>query len=130
MSPLEAHRHLSRREGQILDLLHARGHATAAEVREQLPDAPGYSTVRKLLEILETKGLVHHTRDGKRFVFSPVTPRSVARKTALRHLLRTFFDGSVEQAMVTLLSMSDRKLDAPALERIARESRRVKGEGR
>ena len=125
-----AGRGLSRRESQILDILHERGEATAAEIQARLPDPPGYSSVRKLLEILETKGIVRHTVEGRRFVYAAATPMKSARKSALRHLVRTFFSGSVEQATIALLSLSDEKLDAAAMERIARESKRARSEGR
>ena len=125
-----AGRGLSRRESQILDILHERGEATAAEIQARLPDPPGYSSVRKLLEILERKGIVRHTAEGRRFVYAAATPVKSARKSALRHLVRTFFSGSVEEATIALLSMSDEKLDAAALARIARESKRAREEGR
>jgi predicted transcriptional regulator len=125
-----AERGLSRREAQILDILHERGEATAAEIQARLPDPPGYSSVRKLLEILERKGIVRHTAEGRRFVYAAATPVKSARKSALRHLVRTFFSGSVEQATIALLSLSDEKLDAAALARIARESKRAREEGR
>lgn len=125
-----AERGLSRRESQILDILHERGEATAAEIQARLPDPPGYSSVRKLLEILERKGIVRHTAEGRRFVYAAATPVKSARKSALRHLVRTFFSGSVEEATIALLSMSDEKLDAAALARIARESKRAREEGR
>jgi predicted transcriptional regulator len=125
-----AERGLSRREAQILDILHERGEAPAAEIQARLPDPPGYSSVRKLLEILERKGIVRHTAEGRRFVYAAATPVKSARKSALRHLVRTFFSGSVEQATIALLSLSDEKLDAAALARIARESKRAREEGR
>lgn len=123
-------RGLSRRESQILDILHERGEATAAEIQVRLPDPPGYSSVRKLLEILESKGIVKHSVDGRRFVYAPATPVTSARKSALKHLVRTFFSGSVEQATIALLSLSEGTLDAGALERIARASKRARAEGR
>jgi predicted transcriptional regulator len=125
-----ATRGLSRRESQILDILHARGAATAAEVQAELPESPGYNSVRKLLEILEKRGVVRHTMDGRRFVYSAVTPKTVARKSALQHLVRTFFDGSAEQAAVALLAMADTKIDAAAIDRIARASGKARSEGR
>src|SRR6476661_2161438 len=101
---------LSRRERQIMDLLYQLGEATAAEVQERLPDPPSYSAVRAMLRILEEKGHVSHTEDGPRYVFAPVVARDTARKSAVSHLLRTFFDGSVEQAMTALLDATeDRK---------------------
>jgi predicted transcriptional regulator len=121
---------LSRRETQILDILHARGSATAAEIQARMPDAPGYSTVRKLLEILEERKIVRHSLDGRRFVYTPVTPRTVASKSALKHLLNTFFGGSVEQAAVALFTLDGKSVDREMLDRIERESKRVKKEGR
>jgi predicted transcriptional regulator len=113
-----------------MDILHARGSATAAEIQERLPDAPGYSSVRKLLEILEDKNIVHHTLDGRRFVYSPVTSKNVATKSALRHMLNTFFGGSVEEAAVALFALEGKEVDRAMLERIERESKRSRKEGR
>jgi predicted transcriptional regulator len=96
-------RTLSRRERQILDVLYARGRATAADIQGALPDPPSYSAVRALLRILEEKGHVRHQTDGPRYVFTPSIPRGRARRGALRHLLDTFFDGSAGEAVVALL---------------------------
>ncbi|MCP5119096.1 MAG: BlaI/MecI/CopY family transcriptional regulator, partial [bacterium] len=85
---------LSRRERQIMDILHARGKAAAAEIREHLPNKPSYSTVRALLRILEDKGHVTHDQDGLRYVFRPTVSTGRAKRSALRHLVKTFFDGS------------------------------------
>lgn len=111
---------LSRRERQIMDVVYQRGQATAAEVREALPDAPGYSAVRALLRILEEKGHLTHAEDGKRYVFSPTQPRPVAAQSALNQIVHTFFGGSVEKAVTTLLSSSDAKLSEEELDRLAR----------
>jgi predicted transcriptional regulator len=94
---------LSRRERQILDVLYARGHATAAEVQSALPDPPSYSAIRALLRILEEKGHIRHETDGPRYVFAPSVPRDRARRSALRHLLQTFFDNSASDAVAALL---------------------------
>lgn len=94
---------LSRRERQILDVIYALGRATAAEVLERLPDAPTYTTVRGLLRVLEQKGHVRHEEDGGRYVYFPTVTRQRAAKTALRHVVRTFFDDSPSQAMAALL---------------------------
>ena len=94
---------LSRRERQIMDVLFQRGRATAAEVQDALPDAPGYSAVRALLRILEEKGHVRHEEDGPRYVFAPRLDKEKAQQSAVRHLVQTFFDGSAEQAMAALL---------------------------
>src|ERR671925_464450 len=94
---------LSRRERQIMDIIYARGQATAAEVTAALPDPPSYSAVRALLRILEQKGHLRHEQDGPRYVFLPTVPRDRARRSAMRHLVRTFFDGSTEDAVAALL---------------------------
>src|SRR5437667_12174301 len=94
---------LSRRERQIMDALHARGNATAAEVLSALPDPPSYSAVRALLRILEEKGHVRHRREGARYVYVPRTSPESARRSALQRVVSTFFQGSVAQAMAALL---------------------------
>ena len=104
------HRDLSRRERQILDILYQRGQATAAEVQTALPEAPSYSAVRALLRILEEKGHVRHHQDGPRYVYLPTVARDNAKRSAMRHMLQTFFDGSAESAVVALLQMSDSSL--------------------
>ena len=97
---------LSRRERQIMDIVYRRGKATAADVLDDLPDPPTYSAVRAALRLLEEKGLLNHEMDGKRYVYLPTTPRTQARTTALRHLLRTFFNGSPEQVVNALIEES------------------------
>src|SRR6185503_12315416 len=91
--------HLSRRERQIMDVLHARSEATAAEVLAALPDPPSYSSVRALLRILEQKGHVRHRQDGARYIFIPSLSRAAASHSALRRVVSTFFQGSVTQAV-------------------------------
>ena len=114
------HRDLSRRERQILDILYQRGTSTAAEVQAALPEPPSYSAVRALLRILEDKGHVRHEQDGPRYVYLPTVPRDNAQRSAMRHLLQTFFDGSAEQAISALLDDSSAKLSSSELERLAR----------
>ena len=114
------HRDLSRRERQILDILYQRGQATAADVQNALPEPPSYSAVRALLRILEEKGHVRHQQDGPRYVYLPTVARENAKRSALRHMLRTFFDGSAEQAISTLLDDSAAKLSPEELDRLAR----------
>lgn len=109
---------LSRRERQIMDIVYRRGRATAAEVLDDLPDPPTYSAVRAALRLLEEKGLLRHEMDGKRYVFLATTPRTQARTTALRHLLRTFFNGSPEQVVNALIE--DQKPTGDELARLAR----------
>jgi predicted transcriptional regulator len=101
---------LSNRERQIMDILYRNGSATAAEVHEKLPDPPSYSAVRATLRILEEKGQVRHEQDGPRYVFRPAVARDKAKRTAVRHLLSTFFDGSTELAVATLLDESASQL--------------------
>ncbi|HEX9935818.1 MAG TPA: BlaI/MecI/CopY family transcriptional regulator [Longimicrobium sp.] len=108
---------LSRRERQIMEIIYRRGKATAAEVMDELPDAPTYSAVRAALRLLEEKGTLRHEMDGKRYVYAPVTPRSRARSSALRDVVRNFFGGSTEQVMNALL---EENRPSPAeLERMA-----------
>lgn len=107
---------LSRRERQILDILYARGRATAAEIQAALPDAPGYSATRALLRILEEKGHIKHETDGPRYVFLPRVPRQKARITALRHMLGTFFNGSAADAAAALVDGSAAKLSPQELD--------------
>jgi BlaI family penicillinase repressor len=115
-----AHRDLSRRERQILDILYKNGRATAAEVQAALPEPPSYSAVRALLRILEDKGHVRHEQDGPRYVYLPTVARDNAKRSALRHILQTFFDGSAEQAISALLDESSAKLSSAELDRLAR----------
>jgi predicted transcriptional regulator len=123
------HAVLTRRERQIMDILFRRGRATAAEVMEGLPGEPSYSTVRTHLRILEDKGHVRHEEDGVRFVYMPVVARRAARKSALRHLVETFFDGSPEKAVAALLGGEGSKLSDDQLERIAGMIDRARKEG-
>ena len=120
---------LSRRERQIMDLLFRRGQATAAEVQHDLPDPPSYSAVRALLRILEQKGHVKHEQEGPRYVYVPRLDRDIARATALRHLVQTFFDGSTEQAMAALIDTSARTLGDAELERLADLIEKARKEG-
>jgi BlaI family transcriptional regulator, penicillinase repressor len=128
--PRPLHTTLTRRERQIMDILFRRGRATAAEVMAELPGEPSYSTVRTQLRVLEDKAHVRHEEDGVRFVYMPAVPRHTARRSALRHLVDTFFDGSPEKAMTALLGGEGSKLSPEQLERIAAlidKARREKG---
>jgi len=113
------HRDLSRRERQILDILFKTGRASAAEVQTALPDPPSYSAVRALLRILEEKGHVRHEQDGPRYVYAPTLPRNNAQRSALRHMLQTFFNGSAEQAISALLDDQSTRLSNAELDRLA-----------
>ena len=122
--------HLSRRERQIMEVVYELGRATAADVRERMPDPPSYSAVRAMLRILEDKGHIVHEQDGPRYVFLPIVPREEASETALRRLVRTFFAGSPEGAMAALLDLEGDRLDEDALQRLAEmieEARREEG---
>ena len=118
--PDTQHLDLSRRERQILDILYAQGRATAAEVQAALPDPPSYSAVRAMLRILEEKGHIRHEVDGPRYVYAPTIARDRAKRTALRHVLQTFFDGSAAQAISALLDESDTRLSDRDLDRLAK----------
>lgn len=120
---------LSRRESEIMDIIYERGEATASQVREAMADAPSYSAVRALLVILEEKGHLRHLDDGIRYVFLPTQPRQHAGRSALQQVLQTFFGGSVEKAVSTLIShdeaaVSDEEL--ARLEALIREAREGK----
>jgi predicted transcriptional regulator len=119
MTP-QPHLDLSRRERQIIDILYANGRATAAEVQTLLPDPPSYSAVRAMLRILEEKGHVRHQQDGPRYVYLPTLARDNAQRSAMRHMLQTFFDGSAEQAISALLDDSSARLSEAELDRLAR----------
>ena len=125
-----SHHHLSRRERQIMDIVYSRGQATAADVQEGLPDPPGYSAVRAMLRLLEEKGYLKHEQDGPRYLFKPTLAREKARKSALKQMLETFFDGSTEQAVAALLNLSKSKLDKDELDRLSRMIETAKKEGR
>ena len=111
---------LSRRERQIMDVLFARRRATAAEIVDALPDAPSNSAVRTLLRVLEEKGHVVHEEVGRVYVYAPAQSLDTARRSALRHVVDTFFAGSVENVVSTLLALERHALDAEAADRIAR----------
>ena len=109
---------LSRRERQILDILYAQGRATAAEIQAALPDPPSYSAVRALLRVLEDKGHVRHQADGPRYMYMPRVSRDKARRSALKHLVETFFSGSEADAAAALLDPSASTLSREELDRI------------
>ena len=121
---------LSNRERQIMDILYRDGRATAAEVHERLPDPPSYSAVRATLRILEEKGHVSHDQDGPRYVFTPTVGQEKAKRSAIRHVLQTFFNGSTEQAVATLLDDSTADLSPEELSRLAEliDKARAKGD--
>jgi len=113
-----------------MDVLYAADGLTAAEVRERMPDPPGYSAVRTMLRILEDKGHVRHEERGPRYVFSPVVSRAKASRSALKALVQTFFDGSPEQAVAALIDESRAKLGRAELDRLARLIDAARKDGR
>jgi predicted transcriptional regulator len=119
MTKSSTHTTLTRRERQIMDVLYRRGRATAAEVMADLPGEPNYSTVRTQLRVLEDKGHVRHDEEGLRYVYAPAVPRHAARKSALKHLVETFFDGSAEQVVAAVLGGEASRLSDEDLERIS-----------
>jgi predicted transcriptional regulator len=121
---------LSRRERQIMNIIYQNGSATAAEVLENLSDPPSYSAVRALLKVLEVKGHLKHRQDGPRYLFSPRVSREKAKRSAVQQLLQTFFDGSAEQAVATLLDVSRSELSNNDLDRLTHLIKDAKNEGR
>jgi predicted transcriptional regulator len=117
--PQAPHVGLSRRERQIMDILYRLGRATANEVMGALSGEPNYSTVRTQLRVLESKGHVRHEEQGLRYIYMPTVPRHAVRQSALRHLLETFFEGSAEKMLSTLLGNEGSKLSEQELERLA-----------
>ena len=113
-----------------MDVLYKTGRATAAEILEALPDPPGYSAVRAMLRVLEEKKHIRHEEKDLRYVYLPVIPREKARKSAVTHLLNTFFDGSTEQAVATLLNVSARDLKPGDFDRLAALIEEARKEGR
>ena len=121
---------LSRRERQIMEILYQRGKASAQEVREAMESAPSYSAVRAMLRVLEEKGHVRHQEEGLKYVYAPVVARDKAKRSAVKHLLETFFGGSPEQAVAALLDVSATRLTPEELERMAGMIEKAKREGK
>jgi BlaI family penicillinase repressor len=120
---------LGPRERQIMDAVFKLGQASVTQVRRELPSPPSYSAVRAILGILEEKGLLRHERDGLRYIYRPTIARGLAQQSALKHLVRTFFDGSPERAAAALLAMSDSMTPAD-VKRLTQLIQSAKAEGR
>ena len=120
---------LSRRERQIMDVVYRLGRATVAQIHERLPDPPHSAAVRTMLRILESKGQLRHVSDGPRFVYLPTTPRSVAQRSALKHLLGTFFNGSRSAAVAALLDEKERPLTPAERAELADVVKRLRADG-
>ena len=118
MSP-HVHADLGRRERQIVEVVYRLGRATVAEVLDSLPDPPSYSSVRAMLRILESKGHLKHQQEGPRYVYLPAMRREKASRSALDHLVRTFFDGSTARAAAALLEDADARLSEADIERLS-----------
>jgi predicted transcriptional regulator len=127
---MNAELQLSRRERQIMDVLHAKGSGTAAEVLAALPDPPSYSAVRALLRILEDKGHIRHRVEGARYVYVPRVSRKTASRSALKRVVSTFFQGSVSQAVAALLEDADAELSGPELAKLQQIVKQARKEGR
>ena len=128
--PSSSHNQLARRERQIMEIVYRLGQATAADVLAAMPDPPSYSAVRAHLRILEDKGHLRHDQVGTRYVFQPTVARHRARRSALKQVVQTFFEGSAEQAVAALLDMSHSKLSEDDLDRLSGLIDRARKEGR
>ena len=121
---------LSRRERQIMDILYQHGKASATDVREAMPDAPSYSAVRAMLRVLEEKGHVKHQAEGLKYVYVPTVARDKAKRSAVKHLMDTFFSDSPEQVVAALLDVSSTRLTREELDRMAQMIERARKEGK
>jgi predicted transcriptional regulator len=122
--------HLSRRERQIMDIIYQQGEATVTEVRNYLPDPPSYSSVRALLSVLKKKGYLKHKEQGRRYIYYPTVALDRVKRSALKHLMETFFDDSAERVMAALLNIRGVELSEKELERMARLIEEAKKEGK
>jgi len=130
MSSRALHTSLTKRERQIMDQLYRLGRATASEVLDGLPGAPSYSTVRTQLRVLEAKGHVRHEEQGLRYVYVPTVSRHSARKSALKHLVDTFYEGSTAKVVAALLGGEATKVTDEELDRIVALINNARGESR
>ena len=121
---------LSRRERQVMEILHRRGESTVAEIMSELPDPPTYSAVRSILRILSEKQLIQYKEDGPRYVYFPAAPTEEARDEVLEHVVRTYFGGSAEQAVTALLRISDADISDSEVERLREKIRTTRQSGR
>jgi BlaI family transcriptional regulator, penicillinase repressor len=121
---------LSRRERQIMDILYQRGKSSATGVREAMFNAPSYSAVRAMLRVLEDKGHVRHQAEGLKYVYMPTVTRDKAKRSAIKHLLDTFFNDSPEQVVAALLDVSSTRMTRQELDRMTEMIEQAKQEGR
>ena len=127
---MKGQKNLSRRERQIMDIIYEMNEATVAHVLERIPNPPSYSTVRALLKVLEGKGHLGHKQEGPRYVYSPTLPREEARRNALKHVMKTFFDGSTEDIVAALLNISEETLSEIDYKRLSELIIKARKEGR
>lgn len=130
MKPTRTLSRLSRREREIMDVLYSMGRASAGEVHQRIPSPPSYSAVRATLRVLEDKGLLKHDDDGKRYIYRPAVGRNQARRSAVDHLLNTFFGGSTAGAVMALLETPGSEMTQEDLDRMAALIERARKEGR
>ncbi len=121
---------LSRRERQIMDILYQRGKASASEVQEAMEAAPGYSAVRAMLRVLEEKGHVKHQAERLKYVYVPTVARDKAKRSAMKHVMDTFFNGSAEQIVAALLDVASTRLTRDELDRMSEMIEKAKKEGK
>ncbi|MCZ2075625.1 MAG: BlaI/MecI/CopY family transcriptional regulator [Bryobacterales bacterium] len=121
---------LSRRERQIMEILYQRGMASASEIREAMEDAPSYSAVRSILRVLENKGHIRHQAENFKYVYLPVVNREKAKRSAVKHVLGTFFEDSPDQMVAALLDVSSKRLKREDLDRMAELIERARREGK
>jgi len=114
-----SHKHLSRREREIMDIIYKRGQATATEVMEAMDTPPSYSAVRALLRILEEKGSLRHQQEGQKYIFLPTVTREKAKQSAMKRMLHVFFNDSTEAAVAALLDVSQTKLTDEEWDRLS-----------
>jgi len=126
----EKHLQLGRRERQIMDVIYRRGRASVTDVLAELPDPPTYSAVRGMLRLLEEKGFLHHEQEGLKYLYLPAEDTRQVRASALKHMVKTFFGGSPEQAVAALLEMSDSKLSAKDKQYLSQLIKKAQQEGR
>jgi BlaI family penicillinase repressor len=127
---MSAEQHFSRRERQIMDVLHARQSATVAEILAAIPEPPGYSSVRAQLRILVEKGHIKHRQEGVRYVYFPCASRASASRSALKRLVSTFFQGSATEAVAALLDAHDQRLSDAELDKLQQLIKQARKEGR
>ena len=121
---------MSRRERQIMDILYSRGKSSASEVRSAMADAPSYSAVRAMLRVLEEKGHVRHLEEGLKYVYLPTVAHDKAKRSAVKHLVNTFFKESPEQVVAALLDVSATRLTSAELDRMAEMIEQARKEGK